>query len=276
MAWQETPEFADVLEYYTGWNKNGYFSLPDDIPHDDSRKYNLGYVANGDLAFTNLASCVVSSKSIWYQIIEEKVNSINIRGGNQVKAFRLYPDKKVQRVCPLGDGNLTTNDFYYAGGCIAFSSSSRNIKDALRLLEWIYSSQENYDLFMYGIEGENYIPVGTDYIKLRDYYCFQIYNALTPGHPNSLPFPEDLPDSNYQFTCEFGGLFKTLLLMPDTLWSYFTQEQKNRMVVMISKWAHHRTTQNNWRIFNIVTLSFLKRHGYEIEWNNKTPVKKSC
>lgn len=102
-------------------------------------------------------------------------------------------------------------------------------------------------------------------IKLRDYYCKQLYNALTPGHPNSLPMPEDLPDATYQFTCEFGGLFKTLLLMPDTLWSNFTEQQKNEMVVTISKWAHHRTTQNNWRIFNIVTLSFLKKYGYEID-----------
>lgn len=102
-------------------------------------------------------------------------------------------------------------------------------------------------------------------IKLRDYYSLHIYNAFTPGHPNSLPLPEDLPDSNYQFTCEFGGLFKTLLLMPDTIWSVYTEEQKNEMVETISKWAHHRTTQNNWRIFNIVTLSFLKKYGYEID-----------
>lgn len=102
-------------------------------------------------------------------------------------------------------------------------------------------------------------------IRLRDYYCLQIYNAFTPGHPNSLPLPEDLPDSNYQFTCEFGGLFKTLLLMPETLWPHFTEKQKDEMVVTISKWAHHRTTQNNWRIFNIVTLSFLKKYGYPID-----------
>lgn len=102
-------------------------------------------------------------------------------------------------------------------------------------------------------------------IKLREYYCLQLYRALTPGHPNSLPLPEELPDSNYQFTCEFGGLFKTLLLMPDTLWPYFSQDQKNEMAVTISKWGHHRTTQNNWRIFNITTLSFLKKHGYEID-----------
>jgi len=102
-------------------------------------------------------------------------------------------------------------------------------------------------------------------LKLRDYYGRHLYNALTPGHPNSLPMPEDLPDATYQFTCEFGGLFKTLLLLPDVLWPYFTPQQKDQMAITISKWAHHRTTQNNWRIFNIVTLSFLKKHGYAID-----------
>lgn len=102
-------------------------------------------------------------------------------------------------------------------------------------------------------------------INLRDYYSLHLYNAFTPGHSNSLPLPEDLPDSTYQFTCEFGGLFKTLLLMPDTIWANFSEKQKEEMVVTISKWAHHRTTQNNWRIFNIITLSFLKKYGYEID-----------
>lgn len=102
-------------------------------------------------------------------------------------------------------------------------------------------------------------------IKLREYYALHLYNSLTPGHPNSLPLPEELPDATYQFTCEFGGLFKTLLLMPDTLWSGFTEKQMDEMAVTISKWGHHRTTQNNWRIFNIVTLSFLKKYGYEID-----------
>lgn len=102
-------------------------------------------------------------------------------------------------------------------------------------------------------------------IKLRDYYSLQFYNTFTPGHANSLPLPEELPDSTYQFTCEFGGLFKTLLLMPDTIWSTYTQKQKDEMAVCISRWGHHRTTQNNWRIFNIVTLSFLKKHGYPID-----------
>jgi hypothetical protein len=102
-------------------------------------------------------------------------------------------------------------------------------------------------------------------IKLKDYYKLQIYNTFTPGHPNSLPLPEELPDSNYQYTCEFGGLFKTLLLLPETIWELYSEKEKNNMVECISKWAHHRTTQNNWRIFNIIALSFLKKYGYQID-----------
>ena len=74
--------------------------------------------------------------------------------------------------------------------------------------------------------------------------------------------PEDLPDATYQFTCEFGGLTKTLLLMPDVMWPCLTQQQRDEMALTISKWAHHRTTQNNWRLFNVCALSFLKKHGY--------------
>ena len=101
-------------------------------------------------------------------------------------------------------------------------------------------------------------------IKLRDYYSLHFYNTFTRGHPESLPLPEELPDATYQYTCEFGGLFKTLLLLPD-IWETYTQKQKDEMAQCISKWGHHRTTQNNWRIFNIVTLSFLRKHGYEID-----------
>jgi len=102
-------------------------------------------------------------------------------------------------------------------------------------------------------------------IRLRDYYSLHLYNAMTPGHANSIPMPEDLPDATYQFTCEFGGLTKTLLLMPDAVWSSLTKKQQDEMAVTISKWAHHRTTQNNWRLFNICALSFLKKNGYAID-----------
>ncbi len=102
-------------------------------------------------------------------------------------------------------------------------------------------------------------------IKLRDYYLHHFYNALTPSHANSLPLPEELPDATYQFTCEFGGWTKTMLLMPDVLWPHWTKKQQDEIAAAISKWAHHRTTQNNWRLFNICALSFLKKQGYAID-----------
>ncbi len=77
--------------------------------------------------------------------------------------------------------------------------------------------------------------------------------------------PEDLPDATYQFTCEFGGWTKTMLLMPDVLWPHWTKQQQDEIAATISKWAHHRTTQNNWRLFNICALSFLKKKGYAID-----------
>ncbi len=102
-------------------------------------------------------------------------------------------------------------------------------------------------------------------LKLREYYCHHLYNALTPGHANSIPLPEELPDATYQFTCELGGLCMFLLMMPDIIWPYYTKKQQDEIAVTLSKWAHHRTTQNNWRFFNIEMLSFLKKNGYEID-----------
>jgi hypothetical protein len=102
-------------------------------------------------------------------------------------------------------------------------------------------------------------------IKLRDYYCGQLFKMFTPGNPQSLPLPSELPDATYQFTCEFGGLFKTLLLLPDVVWPHLAKAQRDAMVPCISAWAHHRTTQNNWRLFNIMALSFLKKQGYPID-----------
>ena len=102
-------------------------------------------------------------------------------------------------------------------------------------------------------------------INLQKYYALQLYRMFTPGNKNSLPMPQDLPSGTYCYTCEFGGLFETLFMYPDTIWPTYTKEQQDEMAITISAWAHYRTTQNNWRIFNILALSFLDQHGYEID-----------
>jgi hypothetical protein len=100
--------------------------------------------------------------------------------------------------------------------------------------------------------------------KLRDYYVHHISETVRPGSPSCLPFPEELPDATYQFTCELGGLAMLLLLFEDVVWPYMNAEQQSNLAAMLSKWGHHRTTQNNWRYFNIMMLTFLKKKGYPI------------
>lgn len=101
--------------------------------------------------------------------------------------------------------------------------------------------------------------------KLRDYYCHQLVAACTPGTEHSIPFPSALPDKTYQMTVEFGGLCMLMLRMPDVIWPYLSQQQRDTVATMISKWAHCRTPANNWRFFNIMMLSFLKTKGYDID-----------
>lgn len=101
--------------------------------------------------------------------------------------------------------------------------------------------------------------------RLRDYYCHHLVRAMTPGTESFIPYPEDLPDATYQFTCELGGLAMLLLLFDDVIWPYLKPEEQQRMAVMFTKWGHHRTTQNNWRYFNIMMLTFLKKKGFPID-----------
>lgn len=101
--------------------------------------------------------------------------------------------------------------------------------------------------------------------RLRDYYCHHFYMALTPGNPSSIPLAKELPDGTYQFTCELGGLAVFLLRFPDVIWPFYSQKQKDEIAHTLSMWGHHRTTQNNWRFFNVCMLSFLKLNGYPID-----------
>ena len=60
-----------------------------------------------------------------------------------VIAYRFNPEKGSVRPWAFKNGN-------------AVPSTSTNPEGAVKFLNWIYSSQENYDLFFYGIEGVNY------------------------------------------------------------------------------------------------------------------------
>lgn len=63
--------------------------------------------------------------------------------GAEIGVFQLAPDK----------GDFI---YFYTYNCNAVPTTSKHPEAALDFLQWLYSGKENYDLFMYGIEGETY------------------------------------------------------------------------------------------------------------------------
>lgn len=71
---------------------------------------------------------------------------------------RLNPDKPHYRM-------------FNAKNVNAVAANSKHPEAAVQFLNWLYTSQENYDLFMYGIEGKTYKKVGDrgiEYLKDAD------------------------------------------------------------------------------------------------------------
>lgn len=70
-------------------------------------------------------------------------------------ACRFNPEKGSVRPWAFKNGN-------------AVPSTSTNPEGAVKFLNWLYSSQENYDLFFYGLEGVNYTIPAEGKIELVD------------------------------------------------------------------------------------------------------------
>lgn len=91
---------------------------------------------------------------------------------------------------------------------VAIPANSKKIDRTMEFLDWIFSSQENNDLFTYGIKGKNWEPVGTNEWKIPD-GVDPSQNYLFPGYqltwnPTLNRIPAGLPDQlkkyyEYQF-----------------------------------------------------------------------------
>ncbi|MDP4090990.1 MAG: DUF3502 domain-containing protein [Bacillota bacterium] len=147
-AWEQTPEFKQVAGYLIRWCKNGYI---DDINYSQGGK--LGSV------LTKNDGIKEGTRIIQYG-----------RGNSDDFTFYNYvigKDMPKQRMNPIG--GVQDNP------AIAINPKSKNAERVLMFLNWVQSSQENYDLFMYGIEG-------TDY-KLEDNQLVSVQN-----NGNTIPY----------------------------------------------------------------------------------------
>ena len=147
IPWEQTSGFRKAVDLLMRWNKNEYL---------DSLKQNQGdmWTVTSKLLTTNkISSVIFSGEYRTGETIDTIVYNLN-RSLNQndvdgeIKAYRLYPEYKAQRLNPMGDGLIN--------GSIALCAKSKNVERILMFLDWIQRSQSNYDLLMYGLNGKHY------------------------------------------------------------------------------------------------------------------------
>ncbi|WP_197081025.1 extracellular solute-binding protein [Gordoniibacillus kamchatkensis] len=135
-SWFESDEFKKDAQIYRRMNQMGLIN-PDLLTLDKdyiSREASYGRFAMGFESFDYSSNLVAMSKN--------------------------YPQ------AVLGDGVLNPEKglfgYFYNLNANAIPVTSKHPEAGLMFLNWFYSSKENHDLFMYGIEGKTYTASGSD------------------------------------------------------------------------------------------------------------------
>jgi putative aldouronate transport system substrate-binding protein len=146
IPWEQTAEFRNVAAYLSDWAENDYLEL---AAQGVGNIWNAGdMIINGKISSFLFAGEYRVGETIGF--VEYSLNNYlkSNRIPGEIAAYRLYPDLQAQRLNPVGNG-LTT-------GSIAISAETDDVDRILMFLDWVQSSQEHYDIFMYGIEGKHY------------------------------------------------------------------------------------------------------------------------
>ena len=138
VPWEKTSEFYDTITYIIDWFNKGYLSYNTDQTKVSSFIYE-GMLSPPSNETTKMTFSDPSGQ---------------LKESNPMRAFHLYPEKHVQRDSPMGS--------FFFNGSFVFPAASQNTDRALRFLEWVQQSRDNYLLVTCGIENE-------DYVLMNDY-----------------------------------------------------------------------------------------------------------
>ncbi|MCG8484956.1 MAG: ABC transporter substrate-binding protein, partial [Clostridia bacterium] len=128
----ETQTFKDVMFKLRDWRVKGYIPAEGSIPDIE------GAFNEGKLAAT------------WSVIMKvtESIDSFKMaQPEGEVENVFLHKDQPIYRAAS-------------ADNMLSVFSTSKQVDEAVAFINWFRSSQENYDLWSYGIEGTNYILDG--------------------------------------------------------------------------------------------------------------------
>ncbi|MBR6382140.1 MAG: DUF2264 domain-containing protein, partial [Lachnospiraceae bacterium] len=109
--------------------------------------------------------------------------------------------------------------------------------------------------------------------RMAEYYKAQILRSVTKGDPVSVGTYEELmeltsctdPIRAFQQTVETCALVIGLWVSRKVIWERYTQEEKDRIAAFLRSYAHAPTVPQNWRLFNMLDMAFLKMYGYDID-----------
>ncbi|HZG84140.1 extracellular solute-binding protein [Paenibacillus sp.] len=145
---------------------------------------------------TNPDILVVKQEQLDKQIISGNYTFLFGTPNNADEMKKTYPDMKdedftLQRLNPEKPHYRMFN----AKNVNVVAAGSQHPEAAVKFLNWLYANQENYDLFMYGIEGKTYTKVGDrglEYILGPDNAVLYAQDEWMIGNLNFIRFSPKL------------------------------------------------------------------------------------
>jgi putative aldouronate transport system substrate-binding protein len=131
----ETDEFRKDVEFMNALYTRGLIH-PDilNLPADTIRAAK----EDGDFLF-----CIMTGPGSTYDLRNQGAN------GEEILMYKMAFDKPMLMNLPLLNAN-------------GIPITSKHPEAGLKFLDWMYSSQANQDLVLYGVQGRHWQPVGTD------------------------------------------------------------------------------------------------------------------
>ena len=130
--WMETDEFKQCAEFFRKLYEGGY--IPEDVLSSGWSSWNT--MLTGDFIWVDQCQ-LWDTEEVW----KERIPGVNLD--------TIYLNKDAKQFRP----NSFRND-------TAVSATSEHPEEAVKFMDWVYSSQENYDLMVYGVEGLTWTDEG--------------------------------------------------------------------------------------------------------------------
>jgi putative aldouronate transport system substrate-binding protein len=136
IPWEQTPEYPEAVARAYTWYKKGYFQKGYFYLEPDPGLLRSGVLA----AIMDYQLSVFDFNTILY---EENTDFRYLE-------YPLFPDIPAQAVAHVYEG-------------LVVSPNAEHPERALMFIDWIYGSQDNYDLIRYGLKKKHYLLKGNQY-----------------------------------------------------------------------------------------------------------------